>query len=120
MLVGIANLKLPIVAEQIENVLDNYPHHPYQQAFATPHLRQKLLAYVLSQIPAVYRVVEDESSPEQSSCLDRENCSASEHLQIEALVRRGIQHILRENAEWASRHIPEEVNLSDAPSHWFG
>lgn len=119
MLASIANLKLPLVAEQIEDVLDNYPHHPYQQAFAAPHLRQKLLAYVLSQIPAAYQVVEDQSSPEQSNSF-LEKCSTVEHLHIEALVRRGIQQILRENAEWASRHIPEEVNPSDAPSHWFG
>lgn len=120
MLAGITNLNLPIVAEQIENVLDNYPHHPYRQAFAAPHLRQKLLAYVLSQVPAAYQVLGDESTPEQTGFLEKEKCSADEPSYIEALVRKGIQHILRENAEWASRHIPEEVNPSDAPSHWFG
>jgi hypothetical protein len=119
MLASITNVKLPLVAEQIENVLDNYPHHPYQQAFAAPHLRQKLLAYVLSQVPAAYQVVEDQPSSEQGNGF-QEQCSTGEHLYIEALVRRGIQHILRENAEWASRHIPEEVNPSEAASHWFG
>ena len=52
----IVNLTVPIVTEEIENVLCRYPHHPYQQAFAIPDLRQKLLVYVLSRVPNQYTV----------------------------------------------------------------
>jgi hypothetical protein len=119
MLANITNQTLPVVAEQIEAVLDNYPHHPYQQAFATPHLRQKLLAYVLSQVPAHYQVIED---AQEQVCPDyfSENYPTTERLCIEALIRRGIQQILHEHADWASRHIPEEISPTEAPSHWFG
>lgn len=115
MLADMINLTLPIVVEEIEIVLDSYPHHPYQQAFAAPHLRQKLIAYVVSQVPSYYRVCEFNSMYSRF-----EGLSIAEHLHIEVLIRRGIQHILCENSQWASRHIPEAVNAGDAPSHWFG
>lgn len=115
MLADIINITLPVVVKEIEIVLDGYPHHPYQQAFATPHLRQKLITYVLSQVPAHYRVYES-----SSVYGGFEGLSLEEHLQVEVLIRQGIQHILCDNAQWASRHIPEAVSVGEAPSHWFG
>lgn len=38
----IINLTSDMVAMEIENVLDTYPHHPYQQAFAIPRLHTQL------------------------------------------------------------------------------
>lgn len=51
---SIVNLTIPWVVAEIEQVLETYPHHPYQQAFANPDLRQELIAYVLTRIHNVY------------------------------------------------------------------
>lgn len=116
---SLTNLKQSLVTEEIETVLDNYPHHPYQQAFAAPHLRHQLTAYVLNQVPAEYRIIEDQQELGEIASF-QEGCSGLERCHVEALIRRGIQHVLQENADWACRHIPETEGAGDAPSHWFG
>ncbi|MGF1495672.1 MAG: late competence development ComFB family protein [Elainellaceae cyanobacterium] len=112
----ICNLVLPIVEEEIEEMLEAYPHHPYRQAFAIPDLRQKLVCYVLSRTPGLYAVVDDQSS----TAPPRSRCPLSQQMQIEALIRQGIQHILASNSDWVRRHIPQEAELQLAPSNWFG
>lgn len=112
----IINLTSDIVAKEIENVLDTYPHHPYQQAFAIPDLRQKLTAYVLSRTRNFYTVIEDtQETPRNSDSLCN---SLEQRLYIEPLIRYGIQSILQENSDWINYHIPTEA--SPAPSRWFG
>lgn len=114
----IVNLTLPLVVEEVESVLDTYPYHPYQQAFAIPDLRQKLLAYVLSRIYNLYAAITEGTEVAKVSQLA--HCSLEHRLSIEALVRQGIEHILQESADWLSHYIPEEVAPGNAPSQWFG
>ncbi len=38
------------LAQQIETILATYPLYPHQAAFASPHLRQRLCAQVLTQL----------------------------------------------------------------------
>lgn len=111
------NLTNQLVVEEIDNVLDTYSHHPYQQAFSSPDLRQNLIAYVLSQVHNLYTVVED-----REELLDSKfhSSSLAQRLHIEALIRQGIIHIFQGNAEWVSHHIPKSVDAGNAPSHWFG
>jgi hypothetical protein len=112
----IINLTSTVVAEEIENVLDTYPYHPYQQAFAIPDIRQKLAVYVLSRVRNLYTVVEEaQEIPRSSSSLCN---SLEQRLYIEPLVRHGIQHILQEDSDWIGHHIP--IEASPAPSRWFG
>lgn len=112
------NLTNQLVVEEIENVLDTYSHHPYQQAFSIPDLRQKLIAYVLSQVHNLYTVIEDgEEVTVDSKIL---SSSLAQRLHIEALIRQGIIQILQENAAWVSHHIPKPVDAGNAPSQWFG
>jgi hypothetical protein len=111
----IVNLTLPLVVEQIETALEDYPYHPYQQAFAIPHLRQKLIAYVLSRVSNCYTVLEEgENSPHPISC------SFDSRWQIKNLVKQGIQDILQQHWEWSIHHLPAELEAGLAPSHWFG
>lgn len=114
----IINLALPVVVQEVENVLDTYPNHPYQQAFSAPDLRQKLISYVLCRIPSCYAVVENSQQP----VIDRKSLcfSLEQDLQVEALIRRGIQQIVQEDSEWVERHIPKEVEPEFTPSNWFG
>jgi hypothetical protein len=111
----VANLTLPVVVDQIETVLESYPYHPYQQAFAIPDLRQRLIAYVLNRISSYYTVLE-----EGENSTDSINCSSDRKLQIKNLVTQGIPDILQQHWEWSIHHIPSELESGLTPSHWFG
>ncbi|MEH2163605.1 MAG: hypothetical protein V7K38_21845 [Nostoc sp.] len=101
---ALINLTLPIVLQEIENVLGEYPEHPYQLAFSIHELRQKLIAHILSHAPNRYVVEEVQKS---SSDPKLHNFSPfKERLYLEMVVHGSILHILRENADWVSRHIP--------------
>ncbi|MBW4520844.1 MAG: hypothetical protein KME16_14220 [Scytolyngbya sp. HA4215-MV1] len=62
----IKNLALPLITEEIENVLDVYHHCPYQQVYADPELRQCLISYVLNSIPSFYVMIEEENRSQNS------------------------------------------------------
>lgn len=103
MLHGLINLTLPAIMQEIEDVLEDYPEHPYHSAFSMPELRQKLIAYVLSHVPNRY-IVEGEQEL-SSSPKARYSSPIQERLQREMVVRAGILHILHENADWLSRQF---------------
>ncbi len=98
------NLTLPIVIQEIENVLDEYPEHPYQLAFSIHELRQKLIAHILSHVPNRYVVEEVDKSSSDPKV--HYSSPLKERLHLEMVVHGSILHILRENAHWLSRHIP--------------
>lgn len=112
----IINLTLQVVIQEIENVFDDYFHHPARQAFAIPELRQKLIAYVLNRIRSRYIVIEDEQDVAISHKFP---CSQEQRLHIEAVIKSGIQHILQENSDWVSHHTPETVESGYFPCQWF-
>lgn len=107
-----------MAVEEIGDVLNTYPHHPYQQAFAIPEMEQKLLAYVLNQIHSIYTVNAGRKELHRHHRFPSR--SLEQRLHMEPLIRHGIIHILQENAEWVSHHIPEQVDLGNQSSHWFG
>jgi hypothetical protein len=104
MLQELINLTVPVVIQEIESVLEEYPEHPYQSAFAMPELRQKLIAHVLSHVPN-HCVAEGEQELSSEPKV-RTPSLLQERLRMEMVVRGGILHILRENADWLSRHLP--------------
>jgi hypothetical protein len=101
---ALINLTLPIVVQEIENVLDDYPEYPYHSAFSIHELRQKLIAHVLSHVPNRYAVEGIQELP--SSLKVRHTSPLAERLNTEMIIRAGILHILRENADWLSRNLP--------------
>lgn len=113
----IRNLALPLVMEEIENVLDSYHYHPYQQAYATPDLRQQLIAYVLNNVPAFYAMVEEGSDIEN---FDPNLIPHSIRHQLREVVVEGIQYLSEKNADWICHHVPQDLNAGLAPSSWFG
>lgn len=112
----IVNLTQPIVTQEVEEVLSSYPDRPYQQAFAIPDLRQKLIAYVMTRSQVAYTAVEEEVNLNP----DAFRLSLEERLQMEALIHQGIHQILQEDADWAAHHLPQMVHPAAAPSNWFG
>jgi hypothetical protein len=115
----IVNLAISVVNAEAEEVLESYPHHPYQQAFSAPDLRHKLISYVLSRIPSIYIVVEENQEQEINS-QSRYCCSNNQRDQIEALIHQGIQQILLDDHDWLANHIPQDANPAFTPSTWFG
>lgn len=114
----IVNLTQPVVAGEIDRVLASYPDHPYQQAFAAPELRQRLIAYVLGQVNCKYIVSEPEEAPASSP--ETQFNSTEKIDQLDSWIHNGIQNLIQEEADWISHHIPPEENSGEAPSHWFG
>lgn len=114
----LTNLTLPSVIEVIEEVLEAYPDHPYQQAFAIPDLHQKLVAFVLSRIQNVYQV-SDESDVE----VDHSNATpfrGEERVSVESVVHQGIHTVFSENPIEVQHQVPEAEEPGLMASHWFG
>lgn len=115
----LVNLTLPAVTQEIETVLETYPDHPHQQAFAHPQLRERLLAYVLSQIDCKFTVAEaGETLQIPSEILF---ASPDHQAYVDGVIHQGIHRLLNEAGDWVNRHIPaQEGRQGEAPSHWFG
>ena len=96
----IANLTLPLVMEEVEEVLQDYPRYPYQVAFSIHKLRQLLIADVLSKIPNEYTVIED--TEELSIHPQKFSTPVQKRLHREMIIRQSILDILQKNAEWHS------------------
>ncbi len=98
------NLTLPVVVAKIEDVLEDYPEHPYQIAFSLPELRQRLLAHVLTHTPNHY-AVQGEKLTTLKDPKSLYPAPMHEQLRMENLIHGGILHLLRENAKWVSGRI---------------
>jgi site-specific recombinase XerD len=103
------NLTLMLVIQEIEDILKEYPEHPYQVAFSNQELRQQLILRLLSQIPNYYALVEDAREvPEDPRCLYG---SSEEKTIMEILIRQSIAHLLKQNPNWMSDKISQNRNL---------
>lgn len=105
MLQGSMNLTVAGINQTIEDVLEEYPAHPYHSAFSIPELRQKLITHILGQMP--YDPATEGLQDDSKSAHVRQYVRLQVRLKTEMLVRGSILHILRENAVWLSRHLPE-------------
>jgi hypothetical protein len=115
---SIINLTIPLIVAEIEQVLGTYPHHPYQQVFANPDIRQDLIAYVLTQVHSVYVVVDE--GEKGSSDIETISNSAETQASLESFIHQGIYYILHQNPSLANFQIPGEDEGNLAASHWFG
>ncbi|CDN14702.1 hypothetical protein RintRC_4245 [Richelia intracellularis] len=70
----------------MEDILETYPDHPYQQAFSIPDLRQELIAHVLTKVSSCYVVVEGEEVP--SFGLKSLPFSPQERFYLETLIHQ--------------------------------
>jgi hypothetical protein len=100
---GLINLTLPGINQVIEDVLDEYPTHPYQSAFSLPELRQKLITHILSQV--THHNIFGDAQESFSAAQVAHHSRLQARLQMEMLVRGSILHILRKNATWLSFHL---------------
>jgi hypothetical protein len=117
MLIQVANQILPQIRREIENALDTYSHHPYRQAFATPELRDRLIAYVLNRVPADNITVAGLPNWQANSAEEVPRLSKQ---QLQVTITAGIHDLMLENADWINQHIPSQTQANFAPSSWFG
>lgn len=101
---------LRFVINKIESILEEYPQHPYQVAFSMQELRKKLIAQVLKNLPNCDSV--SEGKKVSDGTLGSIPHSIEERVRLETLIRGSIYHVLRENADWVSRHLPQDVSKS--------
>ncbi|MEA5565253.1 MULTISPECIES: hypothetical protein [unclassified Anabaena] len=122
----VVNLTQQSVLGEIENVLDTYSYHPYQQAFAIPDLRQELIAFVLNRIPCFYSAVSElqliPSSCNQESQVNQKlpRSALEQQLHVQNLIHQGIYAIFQEKSAWIGDRLCKSVEPSCEPSHWFG
>ncbi|GEM_PF-479958 len=91
------NLTLPMVLQEIEDVLEEYPEHPYQSAFSIHEFRQQLIAHILSQISHCCETSGGQILPKNVS--RRHPSHLAQRLYLGVMIRGSILHILRENAD---------------------
>lgn len=92
------------VVQEIENILADYPEHPYQAAFSIEELRQKLIAHVLRYLPMFCKVTDTERKQLQKT---KSPLSKEQRLRINVLIHGSMLHLLRENADWIGQHIEQ-------------
>lgn len=91
---AIVNVTMPIILEEIDNVLESEPYCSQRYLISLNHLRQDLITYTLSRVRSRIRLIE---SGEQLSIPFSASPSAlEEHLKVETVVRQGIQYLLYE------------------------
>jgi len=87
------------VSEEIEKILNGYLNPICQRVLQDWELRQKLIEYVLSQIPNHYLAIEAEKQTSLTSQLLY--YSTIEQLEIENLIIQGVYYLRKvENATW--------------------
>jgi hypothetical protein len=98
---GLANPASPIVIKEIEKVLDEYSEYPYHAAFLIPELRQQLITHILRTVPNHYT-----AKGSQNPFQVRYSSPLQERMRLNMVIRGSILHVLRENANWLSHHLP--------------
>lgn len=90
----VVNLTLPIVEQEIDLLLELYPHKLHQLRLGNSDLRQELIAYILNRIPSVYGTISDRTINSSTNCENLRSLSSLERQrQIEALVFQGISYL---------------------------
>lgn len=115
---SIINLTMPLVVSEIEHVLEGYPHHPYQQAFANPDLHQELIAYVLTHIHSEYVAINE--GIQQINTIQPSIDLAETQSCLDSFIHQGIHSILEQHQASTDFQMPEENDGYLAASHWFG
>lgn len=103
----IINLTLRLVIEEIEDILNQCPGHPYQVAFSNQELQHKLITTILNQLPNYYAIVEDNQTlPENPRFL---YSSLDEQVFLVSLICQSIVDVFQENMASINYHTPQET-----------
>lgn len=99
------NLTLPIVIEEIEGMLETYPHAPYREILSDPDRREELIAYVLSRVPNTYSVAEEIGENSFIESIPHFLARSLElRVQIESAIQQGIKRLLSGSSTLVARY----------------
>jgi hypothetical protein len=93
--------------QEIEDVLDQYPEHPYQSAFSIPELKQKLIDHVHCYV-SPHHDVEESRVVASSNPSAQRSSFLQERLRLGMLIRGSMLHLLRQE-------IVGQANIPDHP-----
>jgi hypothetical protein len=122
----LVNLTQQSVVGEIESVLDTYPYHPYQKAFAIPDLRQELIVFVLTRLPSFDGAMSEghislaEAEQGSSAYYKLPRKPLEQQLHLQNLIHQGICLIVQEKSDWINDRVCEIVQPACEASHWFG
>lgn len=103
---GLINLTSTIVMQEIEDVLNQYPEHPYQAVFSVPELRQKLIDHVYCYVSPHHDAGGRQNVIAQNSIV-HPSSFLQERLRLGMLIRGSMLHLLRQ----------EDAEQVDVPNH---
>ena len=86
------NLTLLMVERGVDVILPTYPYDPYQTAFQQVDQRDRLILFVLRQLPSSYILTDLENRDNLVSEVIR--LTFREHLLIKSLIHQGIHQLL--------------------------
>jgi hypothetical protein len=110
---------------EINSVLDTYPYHPYQQAFAIPDLRQELISFVIHRLPGFHSQINDSLLINDDDKFNSFHHKLPRHsleqkLHLQKLIHQGISSIIRDKSDWISNYLCATIEPNCQTSHWFG
>ena len=92
---GLINLTSTVVMQEIEDVLNQYPEHPYQAVFSMPELRQKLIDHVYCYVSPHHDAGGKQNAITGNSIAHRSSF-LQERLRLGMLIRGSMLHLLRQ------------------------
>lgn len=83
------------VNQEIDDLLEDYPRHPYRTAFSLVALREQLVNEVLS-----YITMHKLSANYSAESWEMQHCLLPSGAYLNGLIHIGIANILRRNLDW--------------------
>jgi hypothetical protein len=105
----ILNLTMLWVADEIAQILDTEQLFFEYKDFFNSSLHKELMGYVLSNIPNVYAVINDEDNFWEQC--NHTYCSGERRLQIEAVIHQGLLEIVQHKRNWLEQQICKHTKL---------
>ncbi len=92
---GLINLTSIVIMQEIEDVLNHYPEHPYQALFSIPELKQKLIDHVYCYVSPHHDAGGKQNVTTRNSIAHRSSF-LQERLRLGMLIRGSMLHLLRQ------------------------
>ena len=116
---AVINLTLKLVIQEIDNILADYPKYPHQVAFSSDYLRNKLIAYVLGDLPNRYELQEETQATGKNPNSNLLHLPSEHRLHVEWMIHKGIIHLLKTEADWIRRKVEIMKFLEKAEDHFL-
>jgi len=95
---AVVDLGLQLVNEEIDNALAVYGDEPYNELFAQPDVRQRLVDYVMAAIPETYTQVNTTANGSVPTKIPYHSLEL--RLRVEIYAHWGIEYILHTQSDW--------------------